>query len=456
MRFKTTRRALLEAVTAQGGCLALRSVATGLPAAVLLGGIPTDEALAQASAKPQYLLMAINHTGHPINNNCPGVYENSFKGIHHNQNANMKPTGVTVGGKSYTAAKPWRDFQNAVPWAMNRMSFIHHTTRTNIHSQYSGVMKLMGSSRGPNGESNSPEYLPSILSSALAPFHNAIQEPPLYLDGPEVEFGGQALGRIRPDSLQQLFPALASNERVIRELRDADLARLNNALKSGASRKQKAWLDEHVRSQDELRQLDEKLIREFSNIKNGSDQSAIDAAIVAFKLNITSVATIEIDFGGDNHNDPNLGDEARKTVSGCNTLAYLFKRLKEEKLEDQVTFASTGVFGRTMIKKGGKGNGRDHNLHHHVTLLAGKNVNSRVIGGIQPVGNDFGAMPINSRTGEGSANGNIPLDESLESTAKTIAAACGADASMINTRIKRTVNGNDQNVGRIITAAVKT
>lgn len=454
MTFNSTRRALLKAASANGGYLALRSLVTGLPASVLLGGLPTDKAIAQASARPQFLLMALNHTGHPINNNCPGVYDNPFDGVYHNKNASMKPQTVLIGGQSYTAAKPWRDLQNAVPWAMERMSFIHHTTRTNIHSQYAGVMKLMGSSRGPNGETNSPEFLPSMIASGLAPLHNAIQEAPLYLGGPNVDFSGQALGRISANSLQRLFPSLDSTEKVIRQLRDADLEKLNNALKNGASRKQKAWLDDHVRSLDELRQLDEKLISEFSKINNASEQSSIDAAIVAFKLNITSAATIHIDFGGDNHNDPSLSEEANKTVNGCKTLAYLFNRLKQEGLEDDVTFASFGVFGRTLTKKG-NGDGRDHNLHHHVTLLAGKHVNPSVIGGIQPVANGFGAMPINARTGEGTAMGDIPLDESLESTAKTIAAATGLDLAVMRMRIRRSENGEEKQVGKIIGAAVK-
>lgn len=455
MTFKSTRRALLQAASASSSYLAMRSLATGLPASVLLGGLPSDEAIAQASTRPQYLLMALNHTGHPINNNCPGVYDNPFQGVYHNPQAKMAPKQVNIGNKSYRAAKPWQDLQNEVPWLMDRISFIHHTTRTNIHSQYSGVMKLMGSSRGPNGESNSPEFLPSMISSGLAPLHNTIQEPPLYLGGPNVDFAGQAIGRIRPNSLQNLFPSLNSTEKVIRELRDADLAKLNNALKNGASRKQKAWLDEHVRSQDELRQLDERLVAQFSNIRNASEEAAIDAAIIAFKLNITSAITIHIGFGGDNHNDQGLTTEANETVSGCKTMAHLFKALKKEGLQDDVTFASYGVFGRTMAKKGSSGNGRDHNLHHHVSIIAGKHVKPSVIGGLQPVGNDFGAMPINSRTGEGVANGDIPLDESLESTAKTIAAATGIDSSYMRTRIKRSVNGNDAEVGKIIRAAVK-
>ena len=93
-------------------------------------------------------------------------------------------------------------------------------------------------------------------------------------------------------------------------------------------------------------------------------------------------------------------------------------------------------------------------MNHHVTLLSGKNVKGGVIGGLRSVGGDFGALPINSNTGAGTNKGDIPLNESLESAAKTIAAAAGLPAADVNKRIKRTVDGNDLDVGKIIKAAV--
>ena len=452
MRFNSTRRALLKAASANGSMLAFRSLATGIPASALLTGLPTDEALAMDPVEPQFLLMSINKLADPINNNCPGTYDTGLQGIHHNQQDKMAPEQLSLNGLNYRAAKPWADLQRAVPWAMNRMSFIHHDTRTNIHSQYSGVMKLMGSSRGPNGESNSPEFLPSILSTALGRYQGSIQAPPLYMGGPEVGFDGQALGRLRPNALKRLFPTLSNKDRLIREIRDADLSRFNNMLKDGGSRKQKAWLEDHVRSLEELRQLDEEVVKGFSNVNSASTADSIEAAMIAFKLNISSVVTINIPFGLDNHRDDALVQEANQTASGCKILENMFKRFKAEGLEDKITFVSMGVFGRTL-RKLRNGDGRDHNLNHHVTLLSGKNVKGGVIGGLRSVGGDFGALPINSNTGAGTNRGDIPLNEFLESAAKTIAAA-GLPAADVNKRIKRTVDGNDLDVGKIIKAAV--
>ena len=456
MNYKSSRRDLLKNVMSFGGLLGLRSLAAGLPASILLTGIPSDAALAaaEALAPPQFLLMALNHTGDPISNNCPGTYDTGLPGIYNNPQASMAPQSLNLGAKTYQAAKPWRDLQNAQGYALDRTTFIHHTTRTNIHAQYAGVMKLMGSSRGANGETNSPEFVSSMLSAALAPIHGTIQKQPLYMGGPSVDYEGQALAQIRPDALKRLFPALTANDKAIRDLRDTDLKNLNNALKSGGSRKQKAWLDDHVRSQDELRKLNETLVQRFSSINGATAESAIDAALIAFKLKISPVATFYINFGSDNHTDPGLGGEAEGTVSGCATLEYMFKRLVAEGLQDQVTFASLGVFGRTLGKQ--DGNGRDHNLNHHVTVITGKHVRAGVIGGLQAVGNDFGAMPINSVSGAGSSGGDISLDQSLESVAKTLGAAVGLPESALQKRIKRTLNGTETNVGKIISAALKT
>ncbi|BCE01178.1 DUF1501 domain-containing protein [Marinicellulosiphila megalodicopiae] len=454
MKKLTSRRALLKAMSAQGGLWTTRSFATGLPMGVLLGAIPSDEAIAATIDHPQYLMMALSHFGEPINNNCPGVYDTGLDGVHHNTQPSMVAQNVELGSGTYRAAKPWADLQKSVPWAMDRMSFIHHDTRTNIHAQYSGVMKLMGSSRGPNSETNSPEFLPSILSAALQPIHQTIQAPPLYLGGPEVDFEGQAIGQINPSSMKTLFPSFNNRDQLIREMRDADLMALNEQLKKTGTRKQKAWLDDQVQSLVEVRKLNEELIAKFSEVKyEDKNLGLIDASIIAFKLNMTSVVTLNLNFGGDNHIDPGLLDEANGTVQSCKEMVHMFESLKTHGMEDKVTFAACGVFGRTL-RKVKNGDGRDHNLHHHVTVLAGKNVKSGVIGGLREFGGDFGAMPINSTTGAGDMNGDIPLDESLESVAKTIGAACGLKPYAMNRRIKRAGADGDSNVGKIITAAI--
>ena len=201
--------------------------------------------------------------------------------------------------------------------------------------------------------------------------------------------------------------------------------------------------------------MDEVLVQGFSEITQNTPEAAIDAAILAFKLNITPVATIGIGFGGDNHNDTDLADEASEHVSGIETLDYMFKRLEEESLSDSVTFANLGVFGRTLSDRK-QGNGRDHNLNHHVMMMSGRYVKAGVYGGIKPVGTDFGSTGIQSTTGASNDGGDIPVDESLESAAKTLAASAGLPDEVMQTRVQSNETGEEMSVGKIISGALQS
>ena len=58
-------------------------------------------------------------------------------------------------------------------------------------------------------------------------------------------------------------------------------------------------------------------------------------------------------------------------------------------LADSVTFMSLNVFGRTLGP--GNADGRQHNENHQVSIAIGKPFRGGVIGGVIPVGKDFGA-----------------------------------------------------------------
>ena len=265
----------------------------------LLSGIPSDKALAQAAEQrqPQFLIMNLSQDGDPFNASCPGVYDTGLDGVLHNQQESMAPTPFQLGAQQVVAAKPWSDLKTSQSRAVDRMAFVHHSTRTNIHPQFGAVMSLMGSSRGENGE-NMSEYLPSILAQGLFSELGTIQSQPLNLSGPRVDFRGQTLNQTQPNTLGRLFPTVSGVNSQLRDMRDADLMKLHNALKTSGTTKQQDWLESQASSLSELRQLDEVLVQGFSEITENTPEAAIDAAILAFKLNITPVATIGIPFGG--------------------------------------------------------------------------------------------------------------------------------------------------------------
>ena len=112
-------------------------------------------------------------------------------------------------------------------------------------------------------------------------------------------------------------------------------------------------------------------------------------------------------------------------------------------MQDKLTVANLSVFGRTLAQKGTRG--RNHNLNHHVMMISGANVNAGVIGSIARSGNDFGATGIDSVTGAGSDDADIPANETLEGATKTLGCALGISADRIDTRIS---------AGKIIQAAL--
>jgi hypothetical protein len=114
-------------------------------------------------------------------------------------------------------------------------------------------------------------------------------------------------------------------------------------------------------------------------------------------------------------------------------LTLLWQELLDHGLQDQVSFATLNVFGRTL--KRNPAGGRNHNQNHHVMMMFGKHVRGGVIGGVQALAGDFAATGIDSATGKASASGDITPLTSLESAAKTLGAALELPDERVDTRI---------------------
>jgi hypothetical protein len=68
-----------------------------------------------------------------------------------------------------------------------------------------------------------------------------------------------------------------------------------------------------------------------------------------------------------------------------------------------------------------------------------------VIGSVGPVATDYGALPIDSKTGAGKADGDIRAEDTLVAFGQTVLAALGGDPASIGTP-----NGS----GKVIAAAL--
>jgi hypothetical protein len=434
------RRALLSTLFG-AGYVGLRSLATGLPAALLLD---PRRALAQAAgpacgstAKAQFVVFNTSGAGDPINASVPGTYEDPR--IVHSSDPTMAPATLTIQGQTHTAATPWTTLPQNV---LDRTCFWHLMTNTPVHPKEPDVLRLMNATMAD-------EMLPSILAKQLAPCLGTIQSQPISLGASSpsegLTYAGQALPIIPALALKATLTNPAGPLTNLQPLRDQTLNQLYELYRNGASPAQQAYIDSLVTSQQQVRGIKQDLLSQLASIKDNTAASQILAAITLIQMRVTPVIAIHIPFGGDNHRDVGLQTETTQTVSGVATIVSLMAQLASAGLTDQVSFMSLNVFGRTI----GPGNtdGRQHNQNHQVSITIGKPFRGGVIGGVAPVGSDYGALPIDSKTGQGSGAGDIPALATLTSFGQTMLAAVGVAPSAITAQIPN---------GKVIAQALAT
>jgi Protein of unknown function (DUF1501) len=432
----TTRRRLLKSAVFGAGLVGLRSLATGLPKSWFLG----DRVAHAETVTPQFLILATSGQGDPLNANAPGSF---VDGAENSPLPELAAANVTFGASSHRAAQCW----GTLPEALRaRLAFFHHRTYTNAHPEHRKVMTLQGAAKSRAG--NGQEMLPSLLASELSERLDTIQVEPIPLGKELITFEGRSLDNIDPVGLKSLFEQPDDLLTGLSSLRDEQLDAIYGELRRGGTALQRQFLDRYALGREQVRKLGEDLATLLARLpldpaEKNSPMDQLLAAVALIKLKVAPVVTIHLPFGGDNHNDADLTTEAADTQASIAAIGSLWAELKAQGLEDQVTFASLNVFGRTL--KRNAGGGRNHNQHHHVMTLFGKHVRGGVIGGVGPVDGDFGALAIDSSTGKVSESGDVDPLASLESAGKTLAAAL----QLPNDRIEARIGG-----GKVVSAAV--
>jgi hypothetical protein len=416
----TRRQALLSTLFGTG-YVGLRALATGLPAAFLLNprrALAANPAPACGmAARAQYFVFNTLGSGDPINASVPGTYDDPK--IVHSADPSMAPTPLKLRDQMFTAAAPWATLPQAV---LDRTTFWHMMTNTPVHPKEPDVLRLMGSTYGG-------EMLPSLLAKNMAPCLGTIQTQPITVGATSpaegLSFNGAALPIIPALALKATLTNPAGPLTRLQPLRDKTLNQLYDLYKNGATPAQRTYIDSLVSSQQQVRNINQSLLDSLTSIKDNSADSQILAAITLIQMKVTPVIAVHIPFGGDNHRDIGLAAETAQTVAGVATIASLMAQLATAGLADQVTFATLNVFGRTL----GPGNtdGRNHNENHQVSLAIGKPFAGGVIGGVGPVGKDYGALAVASKTGKGAAGGDISALETLPSFGRTLLSAVGVD-----------------------------
>lgn len=415
MNTNSRRELLKKTVFGAASSLGVRALATGLPAAFLSRPLQAQaqDFMCADRSRAQYLIICTGDAGDPLNANVPGTYD--FPDIAHSPDPNMAGTDFTIRGKTYKAAAAWASMPQ---WMLDRTVFFHHGTFTNNHANLGKVMKMMGNTARS-------EMLPSIIAKHLAPCFNTVQVDPISAGaGSILSIDGRHLPNVAPTGLRDLLTKPDTALMRLQDLRDQSLDEIHAVLKSHGTVAQKRYLDSLVLSRTQARSLGTDLLDMLGAIKNDGAEGQVTAAVALIKMNVSSVITIRVGFGGDNHTDVDLLKEAAAQTSGVQRFVQLHDQLKMAGLEDKVTFAAYYVFGRTLKKL--QLRGRDHWGSHHTTVMMGKHVKGGMVGYLEPKANDYYATPIDSATGEGrSGGGDIPFNETLSAMGKTLGAAVG-------------------------------
>lgn len=420
--FDPNRRRLLLGGAATG--LLLRGLATGLPPAFL---VASRRARAQMLAPPCTLILSTSGRGDPVNCNAPGSY---VDGAQNNPDPRMAPVDVQLGDAEGTGAQPWQSLPEAL---RRRLAFFHIQTRSVAHPEQPDTLAFRGSVK--NAQGNGSEMLPSALAELAAPRLGTLQVEPVPLVNEVITVSGSPLQTVKPSELQALFADRDGALADLRATRDEALDRLYGDLRRDGSRAQRTFLDRYALSQTQARALGEQLSELLArlpidplDIDGPADQ--VIAAVAMARLQVSPAIVISLPFGGDNHNDADLTDEADQTIQSVGEIGRLWTELQAAELQDQVSFALHNVFGRGLVRN--NAGGRNHNPAHSVMVAFGPRFRGGIYGGVTV----DGCLGIDPATGAATRNGGIAATETMEAAGKTLAVALGHDREVINTRIQ--------------------
>ena len=413
--------------------LALRAAAVGLPLGFLKQPLAyaadaCAPALPDPSSSPDFLLMSLSVAGDPLNANCPGSY---VSGVYNNPHPDLAPTSLRLGSVSTTAAAPWAALPSGL---LSRTSFLHVATTAVSHNQFDSVVKLNGAAK--NAEGRGAETLPALIAGETASLLGTVQSEPIALAPDPISVRGMPVSYVKPSDMVALFQPKTSALADLGALRDTTIDAIHAQLRARGTRAQRAFLDRYAVGRTQARNLGDCIGSLLSRLpvdpESDGPEDQVLTAIVMFKLKVTPVVTVSVKFGEDNHHDPGFDVEADETKAGVGALGFMWSELVNAGLADHVTFANLNTFGRTLRQSD---EGRSHNPAHHVMTVTSRRIRAGIVGGVGPVGKDFGAVRFSSNSGLPDSSGDITPDISLQSAAKTLAAAVGVPRDRIATRI---------------------
>ena len=423
-----SRRGFIGTNIAAGAGLLLRSLATGIPPALLLA---PSRATAQGNGiRPQTLILSVSQAGDPVNINCPGSYINNAADRFQN-NPVLPVTRARFGDQRIRTAEPWA----ALPAQLRRrLAFFHMKTFAAAHPEFDETMSLRNAVKNQTG--NGSETFASMSAQLNATAVGSIQKEPIILGRNRITYENQPLQQTEPTQLKALFDPAAGTLDDLGLLRDRTLDRLYATMRNDGTRSQMAFLERFITGRDQARTMGNNLGRLLESIPTSPDEpnsveDYIHSAVALAQLGVAPVIVLNIPFGRDNHQDSTLETEAVQTTRGINAMGLMWQELNRFEIQDQVTFAMLNVFGR-KFNRNARG-GRDHNRDHSVMVSFGRHINGGVYGGVDADGKCTNIAPDDGRS---VSSGGISANAAMATAGRSLAAALGHSNRDINTRIQ--------------------
>ncbi len=400
--------------------LALRTLATGIPASLLVNPRMATARNAALLSTTRSLILSGSEGGCPLNANCPGSYVDPS--VYHPPSARMTPTTISIGGETHTAALPWSTLSQDT---LDHMAFFHHGTATGAHTAFGDVMKLQNQVR--NGE-----MMASAFAAHLQDSIGTLQAAPVCVNGQSFSYNGAYQPVLQPTAIRDAILGGGNSAlENLAALRHETMDKVHELYKRTATASQKRTLDMFVTTKAQAESISDEFLQLLAGVQTNDVIDQFRVALILCAMRITPVVTMHVPFGGDNHNDPGFGDEIGQCESGVAAFEAGYALMKEFKangsISNDVVFAWTAVFGRTLEQIVDR-DGRDHNGSHCVAVIMGDSVKGTVIGNTDTV-------MVDASTGQNSDNGTVERADLLPSMGRTLGAVLGLAADVIETEI---------------------
>ena len=295
------------------GLVGLRSLASGIPAVDAPESAARDGRGARRRGGRRGAgdhQSAVRHLQHvvrrrPVNCNAPGTYDDP--GIDHPSDPSMVSTPMTFGvADGQRGARSGRRSPASV---LARTCFFHHGTYTIIHPDEVKVLGAHGASRRRRD---------APLVSVARALHGARDGAPAAAlagrpTGPSRP--SSTRGSRRPSSRRRRWRASSRSPRTAsarptwwRSATRRSIRSTPTRAARGIRRRRTSSTSTRRRSRSFAR-CSRACSSSLSAIKDNSQDSQIQAAIILFQMKVTPVVAVHVSFGGDNHGDTGLASE---------------------------------------------------------------------------------------------------------------------------------------------------